>query len=62
MSRYIILVEREPELVTPLVQDDPGFLTIFNSLVAAREVAVEHILCRAFPYQIIDLDNTDDES
>jgi hypothetical protein len=63
MSRFIILVERKPTVVIPLVNaEDNDWMHIYPSLEEARATAAEHPLCRAFNYQILDLDNTEDLS
>lgn len=61
MSRYIILVEREPKIVCPIVTDEE-IIEVFDTLTEARTCASFSMICGAFPYQIIDLDSTDDES
>ena len=63
MTRIVILVEREPHIVIPLVSAaDDGLLHIYPSLQEARDTAAEHPLCRSFGYQIVDLDETEDLS
>jgi hypothetical protein len=55
-GRFIIIVERERDIVFPIEQDDEGCIAIFPTREEAQACASEQSACRAFGYVIINLD------
>jgi len=56
-DRYIIIVDRGDDLLCPIVDaEDDGKFATFPSREAAQDLADDQILCRAFPYSIINFD------
>lgn len=58
-DRYIIIVDRGGVLV-PIVNDDDGDLYVRSSRGAARDAAGNTMLCRAYPYKIINFDEVEE--
>ena len=54
-DRYIIIVDRNGILV-PIVNDNDDDLYVSSSREEAEKVAENTMLCRAFPYSIINFD------
>jgi hypothetical protein len=52
----VILVRHPNDKVTALMEDDLEHIAVFPDLDAAVDLASEHILCQARPYQIVELD------
>ncbi len=56
-GRYMILVERDDDVVVPIVSTlDDGGMSFFRSRQEANESATRNLLCAAYPYTIIDVD------
>ena len=59
MSRDIIIVVQESDIVYPIVTRDEGeLMMVFNTIEEARKCAANNLMCQNYFYQIIDLDHT----
>lgn len=58
-DRYIIIVDRNGTLV-PIVNDNDDDLYISPSREEAQKVAANTMLCRAYPYTIINFDGAEE--
>ncbi|RTZ47595.1 hypothetical protein EKL30_00890 [Candidimonas sp. SYP-B2681] len=56
-GRYIILVERDDDVLVPIVNTlKDGAMSFFRSRQEADESATRNLLCVAYPYRVIDVD------
>lgn len=55
-DRYIIIVDRDGLLIPIVNSDDEGIMAAMTSRDQAERVASETMLCRAYPYSIINFD------
>lgn len=56
-ERYIIIAERDDLLVPVVDADDPGLLAVYPSRERAEQAADNTMICRAYPYSIINFDD-----
>lgn len=54
-DRYIIIVDRDG-LLLPIVSDYDGALATYSSYEEASRAADDTMICRAYPYSIINFD------
>ncbi len=55
-DRYIIIVDRDGLLIPVVDADDDGLLAVYSSHEDAESAADNTMICRAYPYSIINFD------